>query len=339
MNYIFNKVVQDFQTLIESASNATSYYFRVTGHVIRICCVDFLPSDILFSSIELLPKHSPVKKVCETFYYFSKDTEALRKFLPKQIAGSGERFVYNSEEGRFAGSVLHGFFSLYSSKKNETYIWLCNDKHSVESFISHPFHMELSWWAQRQNMTFLHSAAVGFGGKGVLLSGAGGSGKSTLSLSALLSGMDFLSDDYLLIEKKEKETIAIRLYTTGYMKEDILKALPEFRKDIIWFCREREKSLVSLDAFENKIIGSLSLQAVVIPHIVHATVPEIIKTADVRKLVPLLSSTSYQNRELKNKKVFLDMMQLLRNLPAYDFMLTDDIRRNAEFLKQWVKAL
>ena len=209
-----------------------------------------------------------MKKVCETFYYFSKDTEALRKFLPKQIAGSGERFVYNSEEGRFAGSVLHGFFSLYSSKKNETYIWLCNDKHSVESFISHPFHMELSWWAQRQNMTFLHSAAVGFGGKGVLLSGAGGSGKSTLSLSALLSGMDFLSDDYLLIEKKEKETIAIRLYTTGYMKEDILKALPEFRKDIIWFCREREKSLVSLDAFENKIIGSLSLQAVVIPHIV-----------------------------------------------------------------------
>ena len=33
------------------------------------------------------------------------------------------------------------------------------------------------------------------------------------------------------------------------------------------------------------------------------------------------------------------MMQLLRNLPAFDFKLTDDIRRNAEYLKEWVEKL
>ena len=41
----------------------------------------------------------------------------------------------------------------------------------------------------------LHAACVGQGGRGVLLIGESGAGKSTASLHCLLRGLDFVSED------------------------------------------------------------------------------------------------------------------------------------------------
>lgn len=335
---LFSLLVSDLRKMTANAQYTQDSFFAVDGNGIHLCCVDFKPSPLLFSSLRHLchPKNNNCKY--ETFYCFLKDTDALVHFLPEQLVKTKGRYIYSCEEGRLAASVEFGFFSLYSAKYDETFIWLCQDKHSIGSFISHPLHMEFSWWAQRTGYTFLHSAAIGVKGKGVLISGAGGSGKSTLSMTALLAGMDFLSDDYLLVKMEERPT-AVRLYSTGYLKEDMLVRLPEYKEGVFWSSRERDKSLVRLESFGSQIVDCLPLYAVIIPNIAHAEEPVITRNPDVRKLIPLLSSTSYQNRELKNRDVFFGMMQLLRNLPAFDFILTDDIRRNAEYLKEWVEML
>ena len=335
---LFSLLVSDLRKMTANAQYSNENCFAIAGKGIRLCCVDFQPSELLFSSIRHLFNPAENKADCETFYCFLKDTDALLAFLPEQLARTKGRYIYNGDEGRFAVSVEFGFFSLYSAVYNETYIWLCKDKDLLEVYITHPFRMELGWWAQRNGFEFLHSAVVGAGGRGVLISGAGGSGKSTLSMSVLLSGMDFLSDDYLLV-KKEERPLAIRIYGTGYLKEDMLAKLPEYRRGVLWSSGERDKSLISLNIFGKRIVDTLPLHAIIIPHIAHAEQPVISRNPDVRKLIPLLSSTSYQNRELKNRAVFFGMMQLLRNLPAFDFKLTDDIRRNAEYLKEWVEKL
>lgn len=335
---LFSMLVSDLRKMAANAKYTVDNCFVVDEKEIRICCVDFQPSELLFSSIRHLFHSAENKADCETYYCFLKDTDALLAFLPEQLARTKGRYVYNGDDGRFAVSAEFGFFSLYSAVNNETYIWLCKDKDLLEVYITHPFRMELGWWAQRNGYVFLHSAAVGTEGKGVLISGAGGSGKSTLSMSVLLSGMDFLSDDYLLV-KKEERPLAIRIYGTGYLKQDMLAKLPEYRRGVLWSSGERDKSLISLNIFGKRIVDTLPLHAIIIPHIAHAELPVISRNPDVRKLIPLLSSTSYQNRELKNRTVFFGMMQLLRNLPAFDFKLTDDIRRNAEYLKEWVEKL
>lgn len=335
---LFSSLVHDLRITVKEAQHTHDCFFEVDGNGIHLCCVGFMPPPLLFSSLRHLfhPKNDSRKY--ETFYCFLKDTDTLVHFLPEQLAKAEGRYIYSCGEGRLASSVEFGFFSLYSTEYDETYIWLCQDKHSIDNFISHPLHMEFSWWAQRKGYAFLHSAAIGTKGNGVLISGAGGSGKSTLSMTALLAGMDFLSDDYLLV-KMEERPVAVRLYSTGYLKEDMLARLPEYKKGVFWSSRERDKSLVRLESFGSQIVDSLPLYAVIIPHITHAEEPEISRSQDVRKMIPLLSSTSYQNRELKNRAVFFGMMQLLRNLPAFDFKLTDDIRRNAEYLKEWVEKL
>ena len=335
---LFSSLVHDLRITVKEAQHTNDCFFEVDGNGIHLCCVGFTPPPLLFSSLRHLFHPKNDNRKYETFYCFLKDTDTLVHFLPEQLAKAEGRYIYSCGEGRLASSVEFGFFSLYSTEYDETYIWLCQDKHSIDNFISHPLHMEFSWWAQRKGYTFLHSAAIGTKGNGVLISGAGGSGKSTLSMTALLAGMDFLSDDYLLV-KKEERPLAIRIYGTGYLKEDMLAKLPEYRRGVLWSSGERDKSLISLNIFGKRIVDTLPLHAIIIPHIAHAELPVISRNPDVRKLIPLLSSTSYQNRELKNRAVFFGMMQLLRNLPAFDFKLTDDIRRNAEYLKEWVGML
>ena len=335
--------------LVEQAAFFTGRELVLAGSRIRVCCVDFDPPGLMFASIsnllsgeEVRETGSPANKEDraqspETFYCISRPSAELKAVLPEEFSGKNGRILYSGEEGRYAVSAEFGFFSLYERAGNATYIWICPDMHALDSFVSHPFHMELGWWALRNGLLFLHSAAVGAGGKGVLISGAGGSGKSTLAMTSYLAGMSLLSDDYLLVRNDPLPT-AERIYSTAYLKSDMLAKLPELEKAVVWTCRERDKHLVGLDLCAGTVADTLPLNAIVLPDIAHARTPQIIRNPDIRTRIPLIASTSYQNRELKNREVFMKMMHLLRSIPAYDFLLTDDLRANADYLADWLEG-
>lgn len=53
-----------------------------------------------------------------------------------------------------------------------------------------------------QHMVSLHAACVGLAGRGLLLMGASGSGKSTVALHCLLDGLDFISEDSVFVSAR-----------------------------------------------------------------------------------------------------------------------------------------
>lgn len=63
-----------------------------------------------------------------------------------------------------------------------------------------------------------HAGAVGRGGRGVLLVGRGGAGKSTLALSCALAGMEIVADDYVLLEPDSLTAHAMQ--STAKLTED-----------------------------------------------------------------------------------------------------------------------
>lgn len=335
---IFDELLKICLDMKERTDVKEELFIKLGETVFKVCSMQNTLRYLKFKSVGNLVVEKPVDKYDEVFYFLEIESSVLANILPEPLKTAKGRYVHTCEEGKFAVSSEYGFFSLYVEKSHETFIWMCPDKYSVSAFITHPFRMELSWWALRNDLLFLHSAALGMEGKGIILSGAGGSGKSTLALSGMILGMDYLSDDYVLVDPKEGPTLT-RIYDTGYLKDDILKRLPEMEENIIWRCEEREKTLVRLDKQKYSIKDRLPLNAIIVPHIIHTDTPYIRRNSDIRKLIPLLASTSYQSRELRNRDVFFRMMTVLQKMPAYDYFLSDDIRKNADFLKKWIKEL
>lgn len=359
--------------MVRRETCAAEYVMEICGQRISLRFLEAAPEPELLLSVRHLLRDgadppgggdgsdavhtNPAPGADEVFWCIRKGSRELAAFLPEEYAAAGGRYVMDTAEGRLAFSAEFGFLSLYAAACRETFLWICPDKHAAAEFIAHPFRMELGWWALRNGMTFLHGGAVGVSGQGVLLAGAGGSGKSTLAMSALSIGMDFLADDYLLVrqgaahhpateacsgepggEKPGARGVrALRIYGTGYLMGDVLGRLPEYREKILWKCADRDKYLIAPEG-PGEVVDELTLRAVVIPHIVHGEKPVITRNPDIRKLIPMLATTSYQGRELRNREMFFRMMRLLRDLPAYDFYLTDDIPENARFLREWIRS-
>jgi len=74
-----------------------------------------------------------------------------------------------------------------------------------------------------QGLVSLHAACVGHAGRGLLLMGASGTGKSTLALHCLLQGMDFLSEDAVFVRPDRLLATAVPNFL--YVRRDSLRAL------------------------------------------------------------------------------------------------------------------
>jgi hypothetical protein len=91
-------------------------------------------------------------------------------------------------------------------------------------------HGSIPWWeraaplrwlfddlARHSDIATLHAAVVAGKHRGVLIAGQGGTGKSTLALACVDLGMDYVSDDYCLLDTR-RGAACMALYSTAKMK-------------------------------------------------------------------------------------------------------------------------
>ncbi|MGX8010677.1 serine kinase [Mesorhizobium sp. ORM8.1] len=80
-----------------------------------------------------------------------------------------------------------------------------------------PLRAFLHWEYAARGMRLAHAGTLGLDGKGVLLAGAGGAGKSGTVVAGLLHGLDSVGDDYVLVDL-EGDVSARPLFST--LKQD-----------------------------------------------------------------------------------------------------------------------
>jgi len=105
-------------------------------------------------------------------------------------AAAGRRAFYQPEAG-----VL----SLLDESRGRAYCWLRNAAAVPYYEYAAPLRHILQWWMVSRGGALLHSAAVGSGDSGVLITGPSGSGKSETALACQAAGLGFTSDDYVLV--------------------------------------------------------------------------------------------------------------------------------------------
>ena len=197
----------------------------------------------------------------------------------------------------------------------------------------------------------VHGACVGLDGKGLLLCARGQRGKSTLAVTAMLKGFDFVSEDYLILEQNAEGLYASPIYSmvtlSPFMYDKLYDGLSKAK--FIGVGPFKGKYLFDITDFRDQVKWHYPVRACVFPEISpEATEPryELCDPAEKnRAITHMAHSTLFQmwcaglKRKQSDQEFILAIIRMLRGLDFYKIILTPDIFRNADCLRSLVSIL
>lgn len=243
-----------------------------------------------------------------------------------------ERWRCRDESGWFICTPGHSFIGLKISDRDFYYCI-----HAPGKTFPIPYwavSVLVYYWAGTAGLLPLHGGAVGVEGKGVLLAAKGGGGKSTLAACCMRSGMDFITDDYLLIST-QGPLVARPLFSTIKMNLDMKNRLA-LNLPVIWTDESREGKQI-LDASVFSVCSELPLHAVVFlsfseeeePYLESYRKPVAVKLIQMM----LLQVEAYEPAAISA------IIRRISQLPAYEMRLSKNLDKNAEKLRKWIERI
>jgi Glycosyl transferase family 2 len=207
----------------------------------------------------------------------------------RDFTARGNIWGFDSSRYRSALHVGMGSVNVMDRETRRAVFWVPSHQHLPAWVLASPLRSVLHWWMELNGRQLVHAAAVGYGGRGVLIPGRGGSGKSSTALACLLAGMDFVSDDYVALALDPEPRI-YRLYTTAKLDRPSLSLYPELAKRCRTIDQRGFDKVVMFleDGYGTQLKESLPLDLVLKPHL--AGVPETrLGPVDVREIERALS--------------------------------------------------
>ena len=139
-----------------------------------------------------------------------------------------------------------------------------------------PLRCLFHWWAETRGCQLVHAAAVGREGRAVLITGRGGLGKSTAALSCLGEGLDYLGDDYVLVQLDPDPRVH-SLYCTAKLNWEQMARFPRFADFAINRGSGSDKAVMYLyPEMQGQIVRSSALHTIVTPRISHRPQTELV---------------------------------------------------------------
>jgi hypothetical protein len=189
---------------------------------------------------------------------------------------------------------------------------------------SFPLRTLLNWLLAPSPWSLAHAAVVCARGRGLLLAGAGGSGKSTTTAAWLRLGLETLGDDFAAVTA-EGEPRAQALFDTLKLDERSLAFFPELagRADRAGLAQSGKARIHLSEALPGQLRSACRLAAIVVPRVVpgeDTRVQPLPKTAALRALVP---STVFLTRGAEIE-TSAKLGALVRRLPAWDLRIGGD---------------
>ena len=131
----------------------------------------------------------------------------------------------------------------------------------------------------------IHGACIGLNGKGVLLCARGQQGKSTLAVHALLDGFEYVSDDYLTLEKSRDGLLAYPIYSivtlSPQMYNEMYEALQGTR--FVSNNARRDKYVLNIANLHARFRTAYPVQVCMLPEIFPGAEPSITRCLPAEK--------------------------------------------------------
>jgi hypothetical protein len=202
-----------------------------------------------------------------------------------------------------------------------------------------PLRAFLHWGAIGRGDRLVHAGSLGWRGRGVLLGGASGSGKSGTTLAGVVAGLATVGDDFCLASRSGG-VFAYPLYS--FLKQDeagVARVLgPDFGARLgalDW----QNKHLIHARALERAgFVDRLQIEAIVIPQVTRAgrsTIRSISAAQAMRAFAPS-SVFLLPDDEARGVAFAAD---LCRDMPCFQLLLSDDPNEIAQTLSDFLKGM
>jgi hypothetical protein len=187
-----------------------------------------------------------------------------------------------------------------------------------------PLRAVLHWSLAGPTRHLVHGGAVGDEHAGVLVAGAGGSGKTSTALACLEAGMGYAGDDYILVDLEPQPT-AIGLYGTAKIDEDGLARLPGLasaRSSLD--AEDRAKAVLDLGRHRPHLLRrAIPVAAIVLPRVRPGRTR--LRPAGPAEALRALAPSTILQHSHESAGGLAVMAELVRRLPSFTLDLGDDL--------------
>jgi len=183
-----------------------------------------------------------------------------------------------------------------------------------------PLHVPLSLWHKTHGMPLMHAGLVSKNGRGLLLVGPGGSGKSTSAIMCAYAGFDYLSDDLVGLElSADGSFVGHSLYNSTFMEPDHLKRFSQLEGHAIRGKYSFEKKhLVLLSQIASlRFARSCRIHSIVLPRVLHRPASILRRASKGETLMALAPSSLLMGERSHGHQGLEKLAQLVEQVPCY----------------------
>lgn len=226
-----------------------------------------------------------------------------------EVRGSGE------DDVTVAFGLQSRLLSTFDARSHEGMWWTPEAGHLPSYEWTAPLRYQLHWLLGHLEMAFVHAAVIGRAGKGILLLGRGGTGKSTSTAACLAAGWDFVADDYCVLDFTSGPR-AQSVYRYAKLSDVSLGFVPSLAESVVWRREQDGKNVLDVAATRpGQLKRSLDLVAIVLPEVsTTGATPVAVRGAAVAR--DLMASTLFQMASPSRSSLDV-MQQVVHALPAY----------------------
>jgi hypothetical protein len=329
--------LEQFQSLDKAWAhfkNIQSSYYQLGPFTV---CINFV-NERLASKLTQAFNHLKIGPVCDPDLSICLwDSSVAERKLPVLDWNLINR---NGYQGYYDQHIyLHYFehinaLSMLNTDQNKAY-YAVRDIESLPWWVSgSPLQVILHAWLRHHGMHLTHTAAVGNDQAAVLLSGKGGSGKSTTTLACLTEGLHYLGEDYCILEPGKQPRVH-SVYQTAKWEPQTRRLFPHYEHCIMNAdTADTEKALVYYqDIFPSQIKTSLPIRAVISLKVGTETAPQVQKYEPRLALKDLMMSTLMQ-LPLYHSDSMSILKDIVASVPQYHLSLGRDVKANVKIIKK-----
>lgn len=327
-----------FTTAWQQSSTAQSVWLTVGGSVIQLSFATATVRAQFLPALAHLMVPAQGKATFEIAIWDSASTGVPMVPAPwtadDYLARGEIRGVAADDVVQVAYHPGSSILSMFHRGEKKALVWMANIEECPYYEQAAPLRTILHWWSAAQGQQLVHGAAIGTEEGAVLITGKGGSGKSTTALSALVAGMLYLGDDYVLCALSECTAHVFSIYNSAKIDRNTLKFLalsPHLLHNRDRFLDEAQQGaepekgvLLGQEHFPDQLCASLPLRALIVPKITGEAVARLQPLKPTQAFIALAPTTVFQLPGAQQAALAF-LRRLVVQLPCYQLQLGRDL--------------